>query len=120
MTTRIMLIAASLITGLVVGYNLNKLSPPEIRRAIAVTVTEPEVRRAIPVEPEVRRAIAAQPEVRRAKAVDGTETARPANEVAYAVTADVDADDDDELAPEGSGQDEESDPYYVPRINLGP
>src|SRR5438477_561192 len=57
MTTRIALIAAGLITGVVVGYNLNSPTSPEIRRAIAVTTTEQEVRQAIPVEPEVRRAI---------------------------------------------------------------
>jgi hypothetical protein len=66
MTTRIPLIAAALLTGLAVGYNFNKPFSHEIRRAIAVTGTEPEVRKAIPVEAEVRRAIPVKQEVRKA------------------------------------------------------
>jgi hypothetical protein len=116
MRTRIMLIGASLITGLVVGYNFNKPSSPEIRRAIAVTKSEPEVRRAIPVEQEVRKAIAVQLEVRRAKPVVKRETARSTNDVANAIPIiDVDAGDDDELALEESRDDEESPGGYYYR-----
>jgi hypothetical protein len=67
---RIALIAAALITGLAVSYNFNKPSSPEIRRAIPVTGTEPEVRKAIAVEPEVRRAIPVEREVRKAIPLD--------------------------------------------------
>jgi hypothetical protein len=126
--TSITLIAVGLITGLIVGYNLNT-SPsrePEIRKAKPVEKSSEyvegvsEVRRAKPVE-RSSGFVESVSEVRRAKPVDQGEIARSANEVAYAnVITGVDADDNDELATEESDQDEESDPYYVPPINLSP
>src|SRR5437667_9158194 len=95
MTTRIALIAAGLITGVVVGYNLNSPTSPEIRRAIAVTTTEQEVRQAIPVEPEVRRAIPVKREVRRAIPVHKEQPAVAYVPIIIAAAADDDDDDYD-------------------------